>query len=222
MCHDEPKGVSRRSPMRKSLILIIGLVCAGSLILACEQSEPNVEYAGLMPIPAGLSLVASQDTAFRCEDATLIRLEDLPVTVRGGRMAAAGGWVGVWSRDPDLEDGLMKFTRPEQEFLRDPRIELDSMGRPSFRIDGRPNEKLEGPGGPYAKTISLARCSDHEGRLVRIHVDGANEGAWDFGPPKITVIGIYDRLTTPAALFDQAYECKRCGRVEVCGVDPGC
>ena len=74
----------------------------------------------------------------------------------------------------------------------------------------------------FEATASLPRCTNDEGFLRRIHVDGPERGRGTSGPPEITVVGIYDRLLSLPAILDQATSCVKCGRVQVCGADPGC
>ena len=188
--------------MRKSLILILGVVCAGALMVACAMYDQEAESA---PPP------------FECptDVAEYPPLDSICVTVR------AGGFLGemMVRADSLVVDADSVFTGPIQYLHEAPDLIADAEGRVSLAVFGGMGES-----GHYviADTISLNRCTGHEGYLRRIHVDGPERGPGNTGPPSITVTGIYDRLLSDSALVAQRYACVRCARIEVCGTAPQC
>jgi len=187
--------------MRRSLILILGVVCAGALMVACAEYDQEAESA---PPP------------FECptDVAEYQPLDSISVTVRAGGFLRE---IMVPARQDSEVDSV--FTDTIQYLHEAPDLTADATGRVYLPVFG-----AKGASSHYAiaDTISLNRCTDHEGYLRRIHVDGPETGPGNTGPPSITATGIYDRLLSKSALEEQRYECVRCNRIEVCGTDPQC
>jgi len=80
--------------------------------------------------------------------------------------------------------------------------------------EGRANKQFLTVDG---QTVGMAMSAGPEGRLDRVHVDAVE------GDELTVVVAFYDKIASQSALDTQeTYECKRCGSVLVCSVNPTC
>jgi len=201
--------------MRKSVIPVLGVLFVGVLLAGCPPPGTDCPDCTRAHDPG-------EPFACPANTADLIPVDEIPVTVRAGRLAAGPGHVKVPARAgsgaPEIFDtnNQVRHQAPDLSLTANEEWVI-------LHVEGHPGggSQVCPPNSPLCQDVKLKRCTDHEGNLVRIHVDAPEKGTPDPGPPSITVTGIYDRLTSDSALADQAYSCKRCGRVEVCGV-PDC
>lgn len=200
--------------MRATGRLILGATCAGIALAGCQGGdEPDAGAELSIDLPAMARPMSGSPACPAPGDTT-----DLPVvTVRGGGAVASGR----------IQVGSSVFVKDSQVVAEDPGFALAKTSPDTVRLEvswlpGKRPGDVAGAPPPFKDTISLPRCTEHEGRLVRVHVDGVKlkPGREDPGPPVISVIGIYDALTSEEALKTQAYACVRCGRIEVCGANP--
>jgi len=114
----------------------------------------------------------------------------------------------------------------------------DATGAPIWAHDSTAQSQIEAPGlirdadkfpgkiglniGDFRghRTVAIDSTATDEGDLVRIHVDRPGEGNGHSG--QLVVVAIYDSLFSAQAINGQAYGCRKCGRVTVCGVNPEC
>ena len=212
-------------PKLRFLIPVLGI--AAVMVLASMRVpvaptadvEPRSIKAALASAP---EFAAFQDTTFRCPGTPesldfAVPIGSIHVTVRPGTWLRR---IRIPSVPGSRTDSVFADTS-NQVRHRAPHLLPDATG---MRVELRVSGGIGANPGQYQfnATASLPRCTDDEGFLRRIHVDGPERGPGTTGPPEITVIGIYDRLLSAPAIIDQAASCVRCGRIQVCGTDPGC
>jgi hypothetical protein len=212
-------------PKLRFLIPVLGFAA----VMALASTRIPVDRTGdggtrriKAAIASSPEIGAAQDTTFKCP-ATVDRLNfaapigSIHVTVRPGSWLRR---IRVPSVPGSGADSIFSDTLNQVPHTA-PHLLPDSTG---MRVELRVSGGVGASPGTYQfeATASLPRCTDDEGFLRRIHVDGPERGRGSNGPPEITVVGIYDRMLSAPAILDQAASCVKCGRVQVCGTDPGC
>ncbi len=180
--------------MRK--ILLIGLIVVAAAVVVLFAREVRKADAPEQAAQEQGALMASPPAA-----APQQSVDKYPVTARGlgirGRKTDGQAWT---------HNNILQTRIPDAELTRDP---SGLAGKIGIRVGPAAAPSLQG--------VAMDSTAVHEGRLFRIHVD--NPGP---GQGQLVVIGFYSELWMDDALNDQAYECKKCGNVTVCGVKPDC
>ncbi|MEJ2548042.1 MAG: hypothetical protein P8125_09520 [Gemmatimonadota bacterium] len=213
--------------MPRLRFLIPVLAIAAVMVLASMSISVNsTADADTRRIKAALASApeseAMQDTTFKCPQNrdsldSVTPIDSIHVTVRPGRWLRR---IRVPSVPGSTADSVFSDTSKQVPHMA-PHLLPDFTG---MRVELRVSGGVGAHPGTYQfeATASLPRCQNDEGFLRRIHVDGPEKGRGSNGPPEITVVGIYDRMLSAPAILDQAASCVKCGRVQVCGTDPGC
>lgn len=173
-------------------IILIALLVAGAALALLLVRQA--------PQPAMSGQSALDSSALMASPAPQAA-ERVKVTARGKGIQGEG-----WSHDHDKQ---ARQTAPG--LVRNP-VQADGTqltGKIGIRVKG-------GAGGPF-QGVAVDSAAVHEGNLFRIHVDSPGQGQG-----QLLVLGFYSELWSEAAVNDQAYACKRCGNVRVCGVAPEC
>lgn len=214
----------------RKLLFLVPLLALAVLLLAVYSSDSGTsasdaaagETTATDPL-ASYAAAAPQGTPFQCPSDPIELDYEAPigsihVTVR------AGTWLAdLMVPAPAGSTAQTSFIGSLQSLHTDPDVRKDATGQyVLLKVNGGIGQVGNYPP-PYQKEIVLDRCTDHEGFLRRIHVDGPDKGAGNTtGQPAVSVTGIYDRLMSRSAVLDQAYACRICDRVKVCGPGSEC
>ena len=212
--------------MRRPWMLAVLAASASGAMIACgpADSEPERVPEAALATKQIAPLPLSGPFSCPTDPAGLIPVEDIAVTVRAGRIAREKGRLELRARG----DTTGRFEKERQVRFPDAELTVTPDGRSvELTITARPGrgrvQGMQPTPDPFTHTVTLLRCTDDEGNLVRIHVDAPEKGEGGPEESRISVTGIYDRLTSEAALNDLQYSCTICRRVEVCGADlPSC
>jgi len=176
-------------------ILLVGLIIVGAATAVMFAREARQPTAPEQATQGNGALVAAPVAQER---------ERIKVTARGRGIKAARA-----SGDPGWEHDAAT-QRP---------IDAPGLIRDSEMFPGKIGLRIGDAIGSSIVAID-STATGEEGDLFRIHVDRPGEGNGHSG--QLLVLGFYSDLDSEAAYTGQAYACKKCGRVTVCGVNPEC